>query len=120
VTTFTATAEGGLAAAGGAAISFGRRIPQLAREHPDAAAIVFAPRSGAPERLVTWRELDHTSNRMARLLAECGIGQGTMLAVALPNCPEHVMWTHAGWKLVDCHATLDLDSSTRMRLVSWS
>jgi bile acid-coenzyme A ligase len=98
----TGTAEGGVAVAGGAAISFGRRIPELANEHPDKLAIVFAPRSGAPERLVTWRELDHTSNRMARLLAERGIGQGTMLAVALPNCPEHFMWTHAGWKLGSC------------------
>jgi bile acid-coenzyme A ligase len=104
-----------VAAPDGGAISFGRRIPQLASDHPDALAIVFASRSGAPERLVTWREFDRTSNRMARLLADRRIGQATMLAVALPNCPEHFMWTHAGWKLGSCVVPLSPSLPERER-----
>ncbi len=83
-------------------MSFGRRIPMLAAEHPDKIAIVFAPKGGPPERPVSWRELDRTSNRMARLLERRGLDASGLLAVALHNRPEHLMLTIAGWKLGAC------------------
>lgn len=79
-------------------VSWGRRISMLADEHPDKPAIIFAPRDGG-ERVVTWQELDLTSNRLARKLAEMGVDEESLLAVGLPNCPEHYFAAYAGWKL---------------------
>lgn len=79
-------------------VSWGRRITMLAEEHPDQPAIIFAPRDG-DERIVTWRELDQRSNQLARKLQEMGVDEESLLAVGLPNCPEHYFATYAGWKL---------------------
>lgn len=96
-------------------ISFGRRIAELAAAHPDRPAIIFAPRSGPPERVLTWRDLDRDSNRVARLLEARGLGQGRMLVVALHNCPEHMVATIAGWKLGACVLPLSPSLPTRER-----
>lgn len=79
------------------AISYGRRITMLAAADPDRPAFVFAPRSG-PEVTVTRRELDRRSNQVARLLAEHGAGPGRLIALALPNSPEHVFTSVGAWK----------------------
>ena len=79
-------------------VSWGRRISMLAEEHPDKPAIIFTPREG-PERTVSWRELDLTSNRLARRLQELGVDETSLLAIGLPNCPEHYFAAYAGWKL---------------------
>ena len=78
-------------------ISFGRRITDLAAAEPDAVAAVFAPRTG-PDLVITRRTLDERSTQVARLLAERGAGPGTMLAVALPNSPEHLYAAIGAWK----------------------
>ena len=83
------------------AISYGRRLGDLARERPDALALVFARRDGT-ERRHSWRELDRASNRIARLLATHGLGQGDWLVIGLFNRPEHTLATLAGWKLGAC------------------
>ena len=83
------------------AISYGRRLGDLARERPDALALVFARRDGT-ERRHSWRELDRASNRIARLLATHGLGQGDWLVIGLFNRPEHALATLAGWKLGAC------------------
>src|SRR3954452_15329746 len=80
------------------AISYGRRLSSLAAEHPDRPAIIFVPNEGE-ELLVSWAALDRASNRAARLLAARGLGERSLLAVGLPNCPEHYVATFAGWKL---------------------
>jgi len=79
------------------AISYGRRITVLAAADPDRPAFLFAPRSG-PEVTVTRRELDRRSNQVARLLAEHGAGPGHLIALALPNSPEHVFTSVGAWK----------------------
>ncbi len=79
-------------------VSWGRRISILASIHPDAPAIHFSP-AGGPERIVTWQELDRTSNRWARRFQELGLDETGLLMIALPNCPEHYFATYAGWKL---------------------
>lgn len=78
-------------------VSFGRRITDLARDCPEATAIVFAPRDG-DERLVTWAELDARSSQVARVLVEHGAARGSLVAVGLPNSPEHFFATIGAWK----------------------
>src|SRR3954471_8275879 len=78
-------------------VSFARRITDLAKEHPDAIALVFAPIDG-DDVAVTWRELDARSSQVARLLASRGAGLGTMVAVALPNSVDHFLASLGAWK----------------------
>ena len=79
------------------AISYGRRISVLAAAEPDRPAFLYAPRSG-PEVTVTRQELDRRSNQVARLLADHGAGPGRLIALALPNSPEHVFTSVGAWK----------------------
>lgn len=90
------------------AVSFGVRVAELARRHPDADAIVWAGRSGGT-RTVSWAELEAGSNRTARLLAGRGVGPGDRVVVALPNVPEHYLATLAAWKLGACVLPLRAD-----------
>ncbi len=82
-------------------ISIGRRITMLAEASPERTAIIFAPLQG-PERHITLRELDRTSNRLGRLLASRGVDERSMVVVGLRNCPEHYFATLAAWKLGAC------------------
>jgi bile acid-coenzyme A ligase len=102
-----------------APVSFGRRISQLAELHADAPALVFADFRGA-ERVVAWSELDRRSNQVARLLAGGGIESGSMVAIALPNSPEHMVVTIAAWRLGACVLPLryDLPEWERNRLLA--
>jgi len=102
----------------GRAVSFGRRIADLAAAHPDAPALVFAPRQG-PERVVSWRELDSLGNRLARLLAGHGAGAGAVVAVALTNSVEHLAAAIGAWRLGACVLPLrwDLPAWERDRLL---
>jgi bile acid-coenzyme A ligase len=79
-------------------ISFGRRMSQLAAEHPEKVAITFIPEEGG-ERPITWRELDGTATRIAHLLEERGVGEESIVVIGLKNCPEHYFAAHAAWKL---------------------
>jgi bile acid-coenzyme A ligase len=80
------------------AVSYGRRITELAAQHPDRVAMLHAAADGS-EREVSWRELEARSNQVARLLATHGVGQGSMVAIALTNSPEHFYSTIGAWKL---------------------
>jgi len=53
-----------------------------ARLRPDKVAIVFG------DRRITYRELDGSVNRGARVLADRGVGPGARLGLALRNRPE--------------------------------
>ena len=99
-------------------VSFGRRTAQLAELHPDEPALVFAALDGT-ERTVTWKELDGRANQLARLLASSGVGPGAMVAVAMPNSPDHVAVDIAGWRLGACVLPLrhDLPEWERRRLL---
>ena len=81
------------------AVSFGRRITELAEADPDGTAIVFAGIGSGSELVVSWRELDERSNQVGRLLAARGAGPGTMVAIGLANSPEHVVATIGVWKV---------------------
>jgi bile acid-coenzyme A ligase len=84
------------------AISFGRRISDLACTHPERAALVFVPQNGE-EVSISWRQLDCGSNRMARFLAaKGGEIQKRVVVLGLPNCLEHFVVAIAAWKLGAC------------------
>jgi bile acid-coenzyme A ligase len=78
-------------------VTFGARVAELAALHPDKAAIIFIPQQGA-ERTVTWREYDRATNRIARLLADRGVAEGSLVALGVWNSPEQMMVTTAAWK----------------------
>lgn len=91
-------------------IPWGARIHQLAAAHPNKTAIVFAPQDGGPHRAMSWRELDEGSNRAARLFAERGLDEDSLLVIGLGNCAAHLLAAIAAWK---CGA-LALPVSSRM------
>lgn len=99
-------------------MSFGQRLAQLAQLHPDAPAVVFAD-VGGTETTLLWGELDQRANQVARLLEERGVTQGSLVTVALPNSPEHVIVTRAAWRLGACVLPLrhDLPEWERRRLL---
>jgi bile acid-coenzyme A ligase len=82
----------------GEVVSFGRQLALLAAERGEHTAIVHVGTSGA-ERTVSWRELDRRSNQVARLLARTGVGQGSIVVVALENSPEHFFADFGAWRL---------------------
>ncbi|MHB8465219.1 MAG: class I adenylate-forming enzyme family protein, partial [Acidimicrobiales bacterium] len=83
------------------AVSFGRRISQLAEGSPDGTAMVFVPIDGA-ERVVTWAELDEASNRAARRIAAAGATPQSLVVIGFPNCVEHIVAAIGAWKVGAC------------------
>src|SRR5579862_4296128 len=94
------------------AISFGRRLAELAATHPAKTAIYFVCKSGE-QRTLSWLEFDLLSNRIARFLAGMGTGLGSTVVVGLPNSIEHFLVVLAAWKLGAC--TLPLSSNLPQR-----
>src|ERR1019366_7773179 len=96
----------------------GTQIHHMATKDPDGIAVIFVAEDGS-ERLVTWRELDHRSTQLARVLAERGLQVGEYLAICLRNSPEHLMACFAGWKVgaVVVPMRWDLPDWERGRLV---
>lgn len=99
-------------------ISFGARLSQLATEDPDRNAVSFAHTDGG---LTTWswKQLDARSNQAGRALAERGVAQGSLVALALPNSPEMLAAIFGTWKLgaVPVPARWDLPEWERDRLL---
>ncbi|GAC1395510.1 MAG: AMP-binding protein [Mycobacterium sp.] len=108
----------GCEAAGGA-VSYGRRLSELAEKRSSATAFIFVGDDG-DERHVTWRQLDLRSNRVARTLTARGVGQGDMVTIELPNSVEHVVVAFGAWKVGACVLPLrwDLPARERSRVLS--
>lgn len=90
------------------AVSYGRRLSELAEMQPEATAFIFVTTAG-DERPVTWRQLDQRSNRAARVLAQHGLGQGDMVVIELPNSVEHIVAAFGAWKVGACVLPLRWD-----------
>ena len=71
----------------------GTQLSRLAAEDPDSPAVSHNGRT------ITRRELDSTTNRLARAYAELGVRQGDYVTIALPNSIEWVQAVVATWKL---------------------
>ena len=108
--------------------SFGRQISLLAQRSPDATALVHVAPDGR-DTTITWSELERRSNQVAHLLATRGVdhappeghdpGGIRLVAIALPNVPEHFFACYATWKLGATVLPLrwDLPSWERDRLL---
>ena len=79
-------------------ISRGRRISMLAELHPDKPALIFVALDRA-ERIVTWQDLDKSSNQIARLFQQYGVKEDSTVLIGLSNSPEHYLVAIAAWKL---------------------
>ncbi|OBK74685.1 AMP-binding protein [Mycobacterium sp. 1274761.0] len=73
--------------------TLGTRVSMLAADKPDASAITCSGRT------LTRRELDSSTNRLARAFAERGVGVGDYVTIALPNSIEFLQAAIAAWKL---------------------
>jgi bile acid-coenzyme A ligase len=73
--------------------AIGTQISRLATEAPEAAALSHEGRT------LTRRQLDSTTNRLARAYAELGVRQGDYVTIAVPNSIEWVQAVVAVWKL---------------------
>ncbi|MFO0689997.1 MAG: AMP-binding protein [Myxococcota bacterium] len=74
-------------------VSYGRALSLHAERQPDAIALVHEGRT------TRYGELDRAANRLARLFARCGVGEGDFVTLALPNGREFVEALFACWKL---------------------
>jgi len=90
--------KGSPASATFAGVPFGAQIHRVAQAGPERVAIVFAAQDGS-ERTVTFGELDERSTQLARVLSARGLTVGDHMAISLPNSPEHIVATFAGWKV---------------------
>src|SRR6201988_1453342 len=71
----------------------GTQFSMLAEQSPDEPAVTCEGRT------LTRRELDTSTNRLARADAELGVRQGGYVAIGLPNSVEWVQAVLAVWKL---------------------
>ncbi len=60
-------------------------LSNAANDYPDRAALVYFAQH------ISFRELDHLSNRFARALRAMGIAKGERVALVLPNVPQCVI-----------------------------
>ena len=73
--------------------TFADVIEVIADEVPDQLAVI------APERRLTYRELDERATRLAHALAERGVGAGDHIGLFLYNGTEYIEGMLAAWKI---------------------
>lgn len=78
---------------GAVQMSISRAISWLAERDPDRPAVT------ADDAVLTRRELDLRTNRLARIYAELGVRAGDMVTIGLPNGAAFVEACVATWKL---------------------
>jgi bile acid-coenzyme A ligase len=71
----------------------GTQFSLLAEQSPDEPAVTCEGRT------LTRRELDTSTNRLARAYAELGVRQGDYVSIVLPNSIEWIQAALAAWKL---------------------
>jgi bile acid-coenzyme A ligase len=71
----------------------GAQVAALAVRDPDAHAVTCSGQT------LTRRELDQSTNRLARAFAERGVGVGDYVTIVLPNSIQWVASVLAAWKL---------------------
>jgi bile acid-coenzyme A ligase len=99
-------------------VSYGRRLTDLAEQHPHRPAVIIAT-PGAAEESLSFLELEQRANRLARLFQQRGIGQSSVVALALKNSSAYFVASFATWKLGACVFPLrwDLPDWERERLL---
>lgn len=79
-----------------AEISFPSRLAGIAERRPDEVAITFG------RQILTWKELDRESNRIAHAMINYGVRAGDLITLALPNGLSFFTLSWGIWK---CGAT---------------
>ena len=74
-------------------VSFSRRLAELAAADPDRPAITCG------DEMVTRSELDRRASDLARELADGGVGEGSMVSIALPNSVDWFVAVVAAWRI---------------------
>ncbi|MFJ9370512.1 amino acid adenylation domain-containing protein [Nocardia sp. NPDC101769] len=89
-------------------LSFAQVLTAAIDSHADSIALCFDP-TGMPEdqRVLTYRELDETSNRLARELIARGIGPGDMVAVGIRRSVESILSVWAVAKTGAAYVPID-------------
>ncbi|WP_138471833.1 AMP-binding protein [Poseidonocella sp. HB161398] len=87
-------------------VTYGARLRELARQRGPAEALRVLRADGSEEAL-GWDALDALVDRVARVLAGHGTGQGDVVAYGLPNGVAHVALTLAVWRLGATTMVLD-------------
>ena len=80
----------------------GRQLADIAHVKPDAPAIIYVSPENS-EYVMSWRELETLSNRIAWYLIGQGIGPGKSVLAALPNIPTHIALAFGIWKTGACY-----------------
>jgi len=68
----------------------GRQLADIAHVKPDAPAIIYVSPENS-ESVMSWRELETLSNRIAWYLIGQGIGPGKSVLAALPKVSKEVV-----------------------------
>ncbi|PIP82235.1 MAG: peptide synthase [Elusimicrobia bacterium CG_4_9_14_3_um_filter_62_55] len=83
-------------------VNIASHLPRMAREQPDALAVACPAGRDASGRYrwirLSFRALDEESSRLARGLAEAGIGRGVRTVLMVPPSPEFFSLTFALFK----------------------
>jgi bile acid-coenzyme A ligase len=79
-------------------VSYGKRLHDVAGLRPDDVDLVMVASDGS-ERAVRWGELESRANQIGRLFESYGVTPSSYVALALPNCLDHILVTLAIWKL---------------------
>jgi long-chain acyl-CoA synthetase len=66
-------------------VSLHDRLREVAREVGDKPALILG------ERVLTYRDVDEASDRLAAALARRGVGKGDRVTLFMPNCTEFVI-----------------------------
>ena len=82
-------------------VSVGERIAQLAASSPDAPAIIDSGMT------LSYLELDRKAGRVARWMAEQGVGRGDLVALNLERSSDFVVALLAAWRLGAGYLPLD-------------
>jgi amino acid adenylation domain-containing protein len=87
-------------------------LPELfaavAREHPDAPAVI-TNQAAAGGEVWTYRQLDEGSNRLARRLQRLGVGPESAVGISMERSPEMILGTLAILKAGGFYVPLDPD-----------
>lgn len=68
-------------------------LDAAARRFPDRVALDFMGRT------TTYSELHAQVSQAAAALRHAGVSKGDVVAVILPNCPQHVVLAYAAWRI---------------------
>lgn len=93
-------------------VTAGMQLKYIADYKPDTTAIICIDKKDNVSS-ITWRELFIQSNKLAWMLKEKKIGQGSIVMVALPNSIEHIVATFAIWKVGACYLPVSSKSAKK-------